>query len=127
MRRAAALLLAGTCLGTVAAHAQDATWLPNPGSGDWNTGTNWSASVVPTGTATFGQSNVTSIFFSASPTTIGALTFNQNAPAYDFNLCACDEFRITGTGIINNSSNAPRFDNLGGADLVSKLQHGWQR
>ena len=57
-----------------------------PGSGDWNTGTNWSAGVVPTGTATFGQSNVHVDFLLGRSTTIGTLTFNQNAPAYDFNL-----------------------------------------
>ena len=113
MRGAAALLLAGTCLSAVTAHAQDATWLPNPGSNNWNTGTNWSPGVVPTGTATFGQSNVTSIFFSPGLTTVGTLTFNANAPAYNFNLCACDEFRITGAGIVNNSSNAPVFNSDG--------------
>jgi autotransporter-associated beta strand protein len=113
MRSAAALLLAGTCLSAVTAHAQDATWQLNPGSNNWNTGTNWSAGVVPTGTATFDQSNVTSIFFSPGLTTVETLTFNQNAPAYDFNLCACDEFRITGAGIVNNSASAPVFNNDG--------------
>jgi hypothetical protein len=70
MRSAAAFLLAGTCLSAVTAHAQDATWQLNPGSNNWNTGTNWSAGVVPTGTATFDQSNVTSIFFSPGLTTV---------------------------------------------------------
>ena len=110
------MLLAGTCLSAATAQAQDATWLLNPGSNDWNTGTNWSSVAVPTGTATFGQSNVTSIFFSPGLTTVGTLTFNANAPAYNFNVigCACDEFRITEAGIVNNSSNAPTFDVLGG-------------
>src|SRR5712691_10565870 len=41
-----ATLLAGTCLGTVAAHAVDGTWLPTPATNDWNTGTNWSSSLL---------------------------------------------------------------------------------
>ena len=41
-------------------HAQDATWLANPGSGDFNTGANWTPATVPTGTAFFGTSSTTS-------------------------------------------------------------------
>ena len=49
---AAAALLAAT-----SAQAQDATWLLNPGSGSFNTATNWNPAVVPTNTAIFGASN----------------------------------------------------------------------
>src|SRR6266545_803345 len=58
-------LLAGACLWAACAHAQDAMWLLNPGSGDWNTAANWSPATTPTGTAIFGLSNVTSLTFSA--------------------------------------------------------------
>ena len=44
------LLLAATLL-PCTARAQDATWGANPASGDWNTGANWSAGAVPSGTA----------------------------------------------------------------------------
>ena len=57
---------------------------------------------------------MTSLIFSATPTTIGEVRFTPNAPAYDFSLCVCDEFRLVGAGIVNDSSNAPTFNNAGG-------------
>src|SRR5580698_1804798 len=45
------LLIAIYLLGTVGeAHAQDATWLLSPASGDFDTATNWSPPTVPGGT-----------------------------------------------------------------------------
>jgi hypothetical protein len=45
------VLLVGVCIGAVAAHAQNATWLLSPTSGDFDTAANWSpATAVPTGT-----------------------------------------------------------------------------
>src|ERR1700738_2512822 len=64
LRHSRSALLTAVCLGAVAVHAQDATWLANPGSGDWNTVFNWAPNTVPTGTATFGSSNTISITFS---------------------------------------------------------------
>jgi len=61
---AAAALLAAT-----SAHAQDATWLLNPGSRTFNTATNWNPAVVPTNTAIFGASNTTLISFQPFTTT----------------------------------------------------------
>src|SRR5262249_2682449 len=75
---AAAALLAG-----MPAYAQDATWSQTPSSGDFNTAANWNTATVPTGTASFGRSNVTSLSFSAN-TTVGGFTFNAGAPAYTF-------------------------------------------
>ncbi len=80
-----AALLAGTCLSTTHAFAQNATWRANPGSASWNTGANWNPSTVPTGTATFGASSTTALTFSAN-TSIGNLKFNVGAPVYSFNL-----------------------------------------
>ena len=57
------LPLVGVHLGTETAHAQNATWLLNPGSTDWNTTGNWAPASVPIGTATFGASNTTTITF----------------------------------------------------------------
>lgn len=103
------VLLVGVCIGAVAAHAQNATWLLSPTSGDFDTAANWSsATTVPTGTATFGASNTTTITFSSPSTSIGTLQFNAGAPAYSFDL-ASQTLTITGTGIINNSSNQPAF------------------
>src|SRR5262245_27047079 len=86
LRRRAALMLAGVCLGAGAAHAQDASWI---GSGsppaDWNIGTNWSTGIVPTGTATFTSSGLTTTEISTSaPTSIGTLQFDPGAPTYTF-------------------------------------------
>jgi len=104
---AAAALLAAT-----SAHAQDATWLLNPGSGSFNTASNWNPAVVPTNTAIFGASNTTSILFQPFATTsIATLQFNADAPAYIFATSAplFTSISITGAGIVNNSSNAPTF------------------
>ncbi len=79
-----------------AAMAQDATWLLNPGSLDFNTATNWSPATVPTGTAFFGTSNTTTLTFSSS-TTIGGWTFNAGASDYTINNSLVLSF--TGAGI----------------------------
>ena len=77
---AAAALLAAT-----SARAQDATWLLNPGSGSFNTATNWNPAVVPTNTAIFDASNTTFILFQPFTTTsVATLQFNSGAPAYSF-------------------------------------------
>ena len=104
---AAAALLAAT-----SARAQDATWLLNPGSGSFNTATNWNPAVVPTNTAIFDASNTTFILFQPFTTTsVATLQFNSGAPAYSL---ATSEglftsISITGAGIVNNSSNAATF------------------
>jgi autotransporter-associated beta strand protein len=112
LRNGVLVLLVGVCLGTVAAHAQDATWLLSPGSGNFDSAANWSPSTVPTGTATFGLSTTTTITFSSPITSVGTLVSNAGAPAYSFNLSASflESFLdITGNGIVNNSSNRPNF------------------
>ena len=99
-------------LGPKAAHAQNATWLLNPGSGAFNTATNWNPAVVPTNTAIFGASNTTSILFLPfTVTSIGTLQFNPGAPAYSFTTSEplFTSISITGAGIVNDSSNAPTF------------------
>jgi autotransporter-associated beta strand protein len=104
---AAAALLAAT-----SAQAQDATWLLNPGSGSFNTASNWNPAVVPTNTAFFGASNTTSILFDPFITTsIATLQFNPGAPAYTFATFPplFTSISISGAGIVNNSSNAPTF------------------
>jgi fibronectin-binding autotransporter adhesin len=96
-------------LGAVAADAQDATWVLNAGS-DWTTAANWTPATVPTGTATFGASNTTSIIFpGTAAVNVATLDFNAGAPAYSFELTPQASVNITGSGIVNDSSNQPTF------------------
>jgi autotransporter-associated beta strand protein len=97
-------LVAAAALLPDAAHAQEATWLASPGSGDFNTAANWSPAAVPTGTTFFGTSDVTSLSFSAGLTTIGGWTFNSGASAYTFTNGQAVDF--TGAGIIIHGGSA---------------------
>jgi len=125
LRKGVFVLLAHLCLGIVAARAQNASWLFSPGSSDWNAAANWAPATVPTGTATFGASNTTTITFSGLHTSVGTLQFNAGAPAYSFNLSGF-ALTITGTGIVNNSSNRPTFTttNGGGTEFVNTSTAG---
>jgi fibronectin-binding autotransporter adhesin len=95
-----------------AALAQDATWRTTPGSGDFNTPTNWTPASVPNGGfATFGGSSVTTLTFSGSGSRkIDGFIFNSNAPVYTFNLTSGFGIAFHTDGIINNSANAPIFN-----------------
>ena len=114
--RLLAPLLAGLCLGaTFTAHAQtNATWNAMPTSGDFNDGANWSTGVVPTGTATFGASNISSLTVSQS-TTVGALVFTSGpaVPKYTFDF-PVGTLAINGSGISAGSSG-PTFNVIGGS------------
>ncbi|MBM7482252.1 hypothetical protein ACVWWI_004437 [Bradyrhizobium sp. USDA 3686] len=81
--RAALLALASTGLVGIAVPAlgQDATWLANPGTADYNTAANWAPATVPVGTALFGSSNTTALTLSAD-TTVGGWTFSPGASNY---------------------------------------------
>src|SRR5262249_54997400 len=74
--------LAFVALATVA-HAQDATWLPNPATHDFNTGSNWSGGAVPNGTATFNASSQRDIRFSQNAF-LGGISLTAGAGAYTF-------------------------------------------
>ncbi|MGQ0590908.1 MAG: beta strand repeat-containing protein, partial [Sphingosinicella sp.] len=113
--------LAGASLAalmTAPALAQDSTWSANPenvvfgGRSDYQRPGNWVEGVVPTGTATFGLTSETDIFFenqvNQQPITIGRFVFTANAPAYTFTLQS-DEFTFLGEGIVNNSSATQSF------------------
>jgi autotransporter-associated beta strand protein len=105
------LVSAVLCLSVTAAHGQNATWLSAPGSSDFDMTTNWTPATVPTGTATFGASNTTSITFS-SGTFVDTLQFNAGAPRYSFGVSS-SFLEITGPGIVNNSSNTQTINNTG--------------
>ena len=114
--RLACLIGVGLLAGPAA--AQDATWLAAPGSNDFNTGANWSTTSVPTGTASFGASNTTTLSLS-SDVSLGSLQFNAGAPAYSFDSTTSSVLTLTGAGIVNNSSNAPTFTTSNGSRLYA--------
>lgn len=68
--------------------AQSATWLANPGSADYDTGSNWNPATVPTDTATFGTSATSSLTFSSPIDDVGGWTFNAGASNYTFTIGA---------------------------------------
>jgi autotransporter-associated beta strand protein len=111
-RQCRALLLASSFLTlaplwtfTGPARAQDATWLANPGSGDFNTGSNWSTGTVPTGTAIFDASTTTALTFSAN-TPVGGWTFNAGASNYTFTIGYPAALQFAGAGIVVNGGSA---------------------
>jgi autotransporter-associated beta strand protein len=114
LRNALEVLLATTTLGAVSAHAQDATWNLAPGSSGYNTPTNWTPTAAPdgpSGIASFGASDTTSLTFSTG-TTVDTFQFNAGAPAYTFGLDG-NFLEFTGNGLVNNSANAPAINAFG--------------
>src|ERR1700730_15312078 len=92
--------------------AGSATWDLNPGSGDWNTATNWEPMTVPNGsadTATFDSSNTTGVSISAN-TEVNGITFTATA-TNPYTITASPGFTLTigGVGITNNSGTAQNF------------------
>ena len=91
------------------AFAGSATWLANPGSGDWNTAANWTTGGppnAPADMATFASSTVTSLSLSA-PTQLNGVTFNPAAgTSYTIRASALTFF---GLGVTNNSGITQNF------------------
>ncbi len=110
--------------GPSAAFAGSATWGLNPGSGDWNTATNWTPTTVPNSsadTATFAFSNTTNVSISAN-TEVNGITFTPAATnAYTISVATSNVFPrelvISGAGITNNSGTMQNFVTLGGASF----------
>jgi outer membrane autotransporter protein len=106
------VLLAGTCLSPVGAAAQTTNWLG--GTATYNDGANWSANVPAFGgTAIFsnvGSANVTG-FGGGGANDVGTWQFQPGASAYTFTVDSSLAFH--GSGIVNNSSNAPTITNFG--------------
>jgi autotransporter-associated beta strand protein len=94
------------------AHAGSAIWDLNPGSGDWNTATNWTPATVPNGsadTATFDVSNTTVVTLSASAE-VNGIVFNAGASAFTIaTFSANSPLLIDGLGITNNSGIVQNF------------------
>ena len=98
------------CAGFV--HAGSATWDLNPGSGDWNTSTNWTPMTVPNGPAdiaTFGLSHTTDVSISAN-TEVNGITFTSTATTpYTITVSPGLRLAISGVGIVNNSGITQKF------------------
>jgi autotransporter-associated beta strand protein len=130
------IALAGASLSAVAAHAQDATWLPPPATptSDFNNPANWTPVAPPagpTGTAFFGQSNTTALSFSAD-TAIGGWTFNTGASNYTFTNGHALDFN--GSGIVINGGSATITNNdilrfisstAGSATIINNFSMGF--
>jgi autotransporter-associated beta strand protein len=105
------LLLASSALIAAAlpAAAQDATWNLN-GTGDYNTGANWTPNTVPTGTASFGTSNQNNVSFSSAFSSVGGWTLNAGASNYTFTIGNAQVVQFTGAGIVVNGGSAAITD-----------------
>ncbi len=89
-----------------AANAQAQTWLSGPGTGDWNTASNWSSPSVPNAQsafATFGTSGITNVSLS-SGVSVDTIQFNGGASAFTINTNLNNVLALFGSGIVNNSS-----------------------
>jgi outer membrane autotransporter protein len=94
--------------------AVDAVWLFSPGSGDWNTNTNWNPPTAPVNigdTATFDLSLRTSLSLS-NDVTIDSITFNAGASAFTINTgSGTTSLTLVGVGIVNNSGTTQTITN----------------
>src|SRR5205823_5109284 len=106
------------------AFAGSATWKTSPGTGNWNTVTNWTAGGPPNGpsdTATFAASNKTRVSLSAD-TEVNGIVFNAGASA--FTITTGSNFlvlTISGAGISNNSGITENFVNLANATKRGRI------
>jgi autotransporter-associated beta strand protein len=92
--------------------AGSATWNVSPGSGDWNTATNWTPATVPNGpsdVATFGRSSITAISISTD-VEVKQIVFSPGASAYTI-APANDmaDLTLDAPGIANNSGIVQQF------------------
>jgi autotransporter-associated beta strand protein len=100
--------------------AGSATWDLNPGSGDWNTATNWTPATVPNGsadTATFARSNTTN---ASGGVTVNGITFTPAASAYTITA----SLTLSGAGITNNSEITQNFVANGGINFMNNASAG---
>ncbi|WP_245452624.1 autotransporter outer membrane beta-barrel domain-containing protein [Bradyrhizobium sp. C9] len=116
--RAGLLAMVALLLVALPAAAQDATWNLNPtesgpilGTADYSNVANWTPAIVPTGTATFGVTNNSSLSFSllGATTSVGGWTFNAGASAYTFTLGSVffgQVLTFNGAGIVINGGSA---------------------
>jgi autotransporter-associated beta strand protein len=119
----------GLMLGLSSALAGSATWLANPGSGDWNTAANWTMGGPPNSpadVATFQSSTVTDIsIFRPSANTyveVNSVVFSAGGgTAYTLNVSA---IKVGGSGIINDSGFLQNLVALGAIAFANSANAG---
>ena len=91
----------------------DAVWLGNPGSGGWNTGSNWTSGIAPVNagdTAIFNTSTVTSLGFPGTGATVSSITFNAGASSFTIGITLGSTppafLHLVGVGVVNGSGAA---------------------
>ncbi len=92
-------------------HGGSATWNAAPGSGDWNTASNWTPVTVPNGssdTATFSISSIVGVSISQNVDLADAV-FSAGASAFTITASPNIFLQIEGTGISNSSANTQNF------------------
>jgi hypothetical protein len=104
------LLFWALLLSSPTTQAGNATWNLNPGSGDWNTTTNWTPNTVPgeADIATFNTSNVTDITFS-QVSGILEILFNPGASSFTYTVSDAGILTFTIVGVVNNSGVTQNF------------------
>jgi autotransporter-associated beta strand protein len=107
------MVVLGAIALSTAAQAQDATWKAAPLNSNYNNPSNWNPDNVPTGTATFATSSITSLTFASVATTVGGWTFNAGASNYTFSLSSPNSLTFNGAGILINGGSAA-LNNSGG-------------
>ncbi len=97
-------------LGGTVAHAQ--TWVGGNGGdpNEWTEPNNWTPNTVPTGTATFTNTGVTSVDNDAGIVVIGAINFTGTPNAQAYTISVYNPFIVNGAGVTNNSTNTQTFD-----------------
>lgn len=99
--------------------AGSATWNPNPGSGVWNTASNWTPATVPNGpsdVATFSVSSLTAVSL-ASSVEVSAIDFTAGASAFNISAGPGTTLTISGLGVSNASGVTQTF-------TISDNEHG---
>jgi autotransporter-associated beta strand protein len=100
----------GLLFSLTTAFAGSATWLANPGSGDWNAASNWTPGGPPNNEAdmaTFDSSTVNSLLISAT-TFVDGMTFNPGGET-SYTIGAYRSLDFFGSGITNNSGITQNF------------------
>jgi hypothetical protein len=98
------VLMSAAVMASLAAmpvYAQDAIWKLTPLTGDFNAATNWEPAMVPRGTAFFGTTSQTALFFSAA-TVVGGLTINDSL----YTFLNTQPLDFDGAGIVGNAGSA---------------------
>jgi autotransporter-associated beta strand protein len=114
IRLGAAVSLFSLSLLPSARTAGSATWNLNPGNDYWYSTSSWTPTTIPntiSDTATFGVSNVTTIYEAPGGllTNLGTFAFTQSASAYSINFATNLYPAMIGAGVMNNSGVLQAF------------------